>query len=361
MDESVPPGASPRPCALLESRATTLEGALADFWTAVCAATEPVPGSPSLRVLFLPEVLQDFETMEALTRHLKVCRDCSSVFGRGIKMQSLHPDEQQFADPEDTSRRGTRPAPCAAFTLSARAGSSAPLRPPLEGDEEPTDGEAAAAKVERERLEAARASLEKLIAPPAPPPPPPRPPETAEQAMAATIEWFGSYYERVARVVGDRQRRVLVPSGDGERVYRAFWREAALLLGGQERLLPVAPPADAAGGGQPGPTKEVSRPSAPAVADSPGAPDYRWTSASATPLSSLIVLPALTDDVDSFRKLVASLKLGLAALQLDGRLRVSAFHPRDTFEIQTDSEGNRKWLMSLPHPMLHVVLASPPT
>ena len=49
------------------------------------------------------------------------------------------------------------------------------------------------------------------------------------------------------------------------------------------------------------------------------------------------------------------------ALQLDGRLRVSAFHPRDTFEIQTDSEGNRKWLMSLPHPMLHVVLASPPT
>ena len=50
-----------------------------------------------------------------------------------------------------------------------------------------------------------------------------------------------------------------------------------------------------------------------------------------------------------------------AALQLDGRLRVSAFHPRDTFEIQTDSEGNRKWLMSLPHPMLHVVLASPPT
>ena len=177
--------------------------------------------------------------------------------------------------------------------------------------------------------------------------------------MAATIEWFGSYYERVARVVGDRQRRVLVPSGDGERVYRAFWREAALLLGGQERLLPVAPPADAAGGGQPGPPAEVSRPSAPAVADAPGAPDYRWASGSATPLSSLIVLPALTDDVDSFRKLVASLKLGLAALQLDGRLRVSAFHPRDTFEIQTDSEGNRKWLMSLPHPMLHVVLASP--
>ena len=50
MDETVPPGASPRPCALLESRATTLEGALADFWTAVCAATEPVPGSPSLRL-----------------------------------------------------------------------------------------------------------------------------------------------------------------------------------------------------------------------------------------------------------------------------------------------------------------------
>ena len=73
------------------------------------------------------------------------------------------------------------------------------------------------------------------------------------------------------------------------------------------------------------------------------------------------MLPALTDDVDSFRKLVASLKLGLAALQLDGRLRVSAFHPRDTFEIQTDSEGNRKWLVSLPHPMLHVVLASPPS
>ena len=82
----------------------------------------------------------------------------------------------------------------------------------------------------------------------------------------------------------------------------------------------MAPPADAAGGGQPGPTKEVSRPSAPAVADTPGAPDYRWASGSATPLSSLIVLPALTDDVDSFRKLVASLKLGLAALQLDAQL-----------------------------------------
>ena len=33
---------------------------------------------------------------------------------------------------------------------------------------------------------------------------------TVEEAMAATIAWFGSYYERVARVVGDRQRRVLV-------------------------------------------------------------------------------------------------------------------------------------------------------
>ena len=54
--------------------AEQLEGALADFWTAVCAAAEPQPGSPSLRVLFLPEVLQDFETMEETMAGLKAIK-----------------------------------------------------------------------------------------------------------------------------------------------------------------------------------------------------------------------------------------------------------------------------------------------
>ena len=42
-------------------------------------------------------------------------------------------------------------------------------------------------------------------------------------------------------------------------------------------------------------------------------------------------------------------------LGLDSRFQLSAFHPRDTFQISTSEDGTRQWDMTLPHPILHLV------
>ena len=42
-------------------------------------------------------------------------------------------------------------------------------------------------------------------------------------------------------------------------------------------------------------------------------------------------------------------------LGLEDRLQISAFHPRDTFQILTAEDGTRQWDTTLPYPIIHLV------
>ena len=298
IDASCPPGATPRNYSTAAGvGAQTIEGALAAIWQAVCSCLEQQElGGPSLTVVLLPLVpsLADEAKIVALERHLLACRDCCAQFGRSLQLQMLHP-----------SSDGGRDSPVPAFTLSSRVGP--PLRLGTDGQED-----------SEEQLQQAKAALERLIQVGGE-----REAMDSRTVLAETVAWFEAMMPVVFRLVGARQRRRVVRGG-AEELYRAFWAEAALLIGEAE----VAPDDEAT-------TVPVD-----------------------SPLSSLLVLPGL-EEASEFRKLHRSLALSLATLQLEDRLSISAFHPADTFQINTADDGTRTWRKTLDHPLLHLVCKVP--
>jgi len=331
MHASAPAGAAPRNYTLIDSTAESVPGALADIWSEVCAALESNDG-PSLRVVLLPHVsaFDDFSSIQALKQHLLSCRDCCDDFGRRVHIQCLHPESSSLSSAP----------PCPFVTLSSRVGPSE-LRPPqAEVDTSQTEAseelaslsDAPERDLEAARLFDMRRSLERIVAADA---------DSAatsaidgeaetEKALEATVSWFAEHFGRVARALRGRQRRIALARFRGEDVYAAFWREAAIL-------------------------SEPERGSAPSACE---AAFESPSSSSSSPLSSLVVLA--TPDADAvpaevFRKLFASLTLGLAMLQLTKQMRVSAVHPVDTFQTQIAADGTTAWVKTLPHPLLHVV------
>ena len=71
------------------------------------------------------------------------------------------------------------------------------------------------------------------------------------------------------------------------------------------------------------------------------------------------MLPGLAD-TESYSCVRGSLALSFALLGLAETFTISSFHPRDTYQITVDEEGSRSWEMSLPHPLVHLVLKKPP-
>ena len=49
------------------------------------------------------------------------------------------------------------------------------------------------------------------------------------QVLGEAMEWFESYYARVHRLFGSRQRRLCLEAQEAEPVFAAFWSEAARL------------------------------------------------------------------------------------------------------------------------------------
>ena len=73
-------------------------------------------------------------------------------------------------------------------------------------------------------------------------------------------------------------------------------------------------------------------------------------------LSSLLIVAGDSADVDAYRAVRQSLALAFALLGLEEAFTLSAFHPRDTYELRTDPEdGVRYWEVTLPHPLMHIV------
>jgi len=305
IDASCPPGAEPRNYSTAAGiEAQTIEGALAAIWQAIsisCLDQQEL-GGPSLTVVLLPLVpaLADEAKIVALERHLLACRDCCAQFGRSLQLQMLHP-----------SSDGGRDSPVPAFTLSSRVGP--PLRLGTDG-EEGSDEEGSDDSYE---LQQAKDALERLIQVGGD-----REAMDSRTVLDETVAWFEAKMPVVFRLVGARQRRRVVRGG-AEELYRAFWAEAALLIG-----------------------------------EAAVAPDDASTVRVDSPLSSLLVLPGL-EEASEFRKLHRSLALSLAMLQLEDRLSISAFHPADTFQIDTADDGTRTWRKTLDHPLLHLVCKVP--
>lgn len=297
IDSSCPPGATPRKYSTAAGvGAQTIEGALAAIWQAVCSCLDQQEqGGPSLTVVLLPLVpsLADESQIVALERHLLACRDCCAQFGRSLQLQMLHP-----------SSDGGRASPVPAFTLSSRVGP--PMQPGANGEE-----------ASEEALEQAKEALERLVQVGGE-----REAMDSGTVLEETVAWFEEKMPVVFRLVGARQRRRVVRGG-AEELYRAFWAEAARLIGEAEV-----------------------------------APDDEATVRVESPLSSLLVLPGL-GEASEFRTLHRSLALSLATLQLEERLSISAFHPADTFQVETAADGTRTWRKSLGHPLLHIVCKVP--
>ena len=196
MESRVPAGAVARKATVITVDEVSVEGVLAVMWSKLRE-----PELDTLSVLLLPHAaaLRDATRMRALRNHLRTCRDSCARFGRDVRMQSLHPSDENGP-------------PHPMYMLSTRVGPQA-LRP-----DEP-----------EEEVEKARLSLEGLLAekPPAAAPPAPR--ATAAAALEHAQEWFEQYYGRVARAVGPRLRKTAEPGEAGEDVYCTFWREAAAL------------------------------------------------------------------------------------------------------------------------------------
>ena len=51
--------------------------------------------------------------------------------------------------------------------------------------------------------------------------------------------------------------------------------------------------------------------------------------------------------------------LSLAILGLAKLFTLSAFHPRDTYELKKLEDGSRAWEVTLPHPLIHLVKKQP--
>ena len=64
-------------------------------------------------------------------------------------------------------------------------------------------------------------------------------------------------------------------------------------------------------------------------------------------------------EADEYRAIRQSLALSLALLGLADDFTLSAFHPRDTFEVVTAADGSRSWVPTLPHPLVHLVKKRP--
>ena len=352
--EAERPGQSVARLPIVTSSATTPEGALRDVWRAVMASSDA--SSPSVAVLLLPDVdwLGPWERMLALDKHMRSCRDCATHLGASIRLQALHPDAQVSSPTDSQIEVDRRRAPLPAFTLSRRVGPTQ-LRPPgpeEEGNVEvdaPTVGVAEAttqseAAADEESLRAAREQLERQFreavtdgiggggagaagggdegeAEPADP----------EAVLDETMEWFSSYFGRVHKLFGHRQRRLVLRGQTAEAVYAAFWGEAARLCGDDD------PPPSAAAEEE------------PAVMQAP-----------AEPLSSLLVLSGDVAEADAYRNVRQTLALSLALLGMADSFTLSAFHPRDTFELRTADDGKRAWEETLPHPLIHLVLKRKP-
>ena len=77
--------------------------------------------------------------------------------------------------------------------------------------------------------------------------------------------------------------------------------------------------------------------------------------APAEPLSSLLVLSGDVAEADAYRHVRQTLALSLALLGMAESFTLSAFHPRDTFELRQSDDGKRVWEVTLPHPLIHLV------
>lgn len=220
---SMPAAAKAREHTLVTSKATSVEGALAQLWSEI--AREVVPErrmGPSLTIVLFPQVnnLQALNIMNAFNKHILACRDCCNSFGRELRPLSLHPsyDGERYR------------SPFPAFTLSSRIGPSTlrpgPLVRPVESDGDGlasqrdsvttyTDTETDDPVLEDATTPAdidVREALNALIAGPSAV----KIPMVSEQeVMAKTMEWFAVYFARVHRVIGPRQRRLVVPPADG--------------------------------------------------------------------------------------------------------------------------------------------------
>ena len=326
---------------IVTSSATTAEGALRDVWRAVIAASDA--SSPPVSVLLLPGVqwLKRWERMEALFSHLRSCRGCSRFLGSTVRLQALHPSYSSSPDESDIEVERKR-APVPAFTLSRRVGPST-LRPTGVDDDDEDDKdyveEDESTRKAREVLERQFLAASTAGAAP-PPPPPPLPPNVVIRDSVATasepigilketMEWFASYFERVNRLFGHKQRRIVVQADCAEQVFATFWAEAARLYGDDD--------------------------DADDAADSP----FEVLQEPEEPLSSLLVVAGEAAGVDSYRAIRQSLALAFALLGLADSFTMSAFHPRDTYELRTDDDGIRYWEVSLPHPLMHIVKRKP--
>jgi len=175
--------------------------------------------------------------------------------------------------------------------------------------------------------------------------------QTAEEVLEEALSWFAVHFGRVHRVLASRQRRVVEPSSEAEKVYATFWREAALL----------ASEAAAEGRGKAGGAAEATEVVGDGAVGDAAIVDVVATSTTvlqqpSDPFACLIVLPGLAvEDPLEFRNVLRSLTLSLVLLGLAEDFNLSGFHPRDTFQVVTAEDGSRSWEMQLAHPLIHVV------
>jgi hypothetical protein len=173
-----------------------------------------------------------------------------------------------------------------------------------------------------------------------------------ERALDEALEWFALHFGRVHRVLAARQRRVVVPSADAERVYAAFWAEAALL---SREPGAVAGAASApAEGREPAVEPEGTTTALEAADLAPPESLAVVMQQPVDPVASLLVLPGLAEPT-AFRNVYRSLTLSLLLLGLADDFTLSGFHPRDTFQVVTAEDGSTSWEMQLRHPLIHIV------
>ena len=381
LERTAPPGASvTKQCMIVASSATSVEGALRDFWQTLIKQGSD-PEAPPVTVLMFPDVewLQPWQRFSALHKHLLSCRDCCTRFGTEVRITPLHPATEPEVGEIGASiadLRGTdldaeaerRRAPFPAFTFTTRVSPST-LRPPgpsLEpeppmaqdmtesvasettaGDYEKDEPlmEKEEALMDEAALAEARSAFERqfravdsmLAEKPSPTTLADR--STAEAAietspsvyaagvLKTTMAWFEVYFARVYRVFGSRQRRVVMASAEAEQAFATFWEEAAVLVcdDSDARLCAAL-------------AAELEQPE--------------------DPVSSLIVLPGLAGSGETvagtYRAVRQTLALSLATLGLAESFTFSAFHPRDTFEV-VDGPDERRWEMTLEYPIIHLV------
>jgi hypothetical protein len=160
------------------------------------------------------------------------------------------------------------------------------------------------------------------------------------------------HFGRVHRVLAARQRRVVVPSADAERVYAAFWAEAALL---SREPGAVAGAASAPAEGREPAVKPEGTTTVLEAADlAPPESLAVVMQQPVDPVASLLVLPGLAEPT-AFRNVYRSLTLSLLLLGLADDFTLSGFHPRDTFQVVTAEDGSTSWEMQLRHPLIHIV------